>query len=441
MHKAIRRLQPAPRARPTRHRSLASEFGATASTAATRVADENEYGDGGGEPSLQQQAIPVLRALSKSTAGPRALSTSPKTTTVMMRRCSAGADGRLTKSTVPVRANIDEMWQHLRHLGPSNRANNPKNTRSTTVKIKQGHSHVGHQALLEPVLITGDLDNPHLDDETDDELDASETTLLLAPKASNGDDTQESSQASLQDYGTTRYVSQGLDTEINDWHANDAIQTDAVDIPVVEIATRSDGSIASRDSGKQKYPASLGQGGSSISGDAGVSRTSILGESAVRSSSESSPNRTSVLAVVADLNSPISRRSLVRSGSITENVIETRGIRKVVLETTSSAEDDEEAVGFVPNSYIHRRSPLSGFQSPVAHSTHVSEVEDKAVKNKDLETALLAAQSAAASALTPAPSSSQLDGAVVEEKDAIAAANGNGPSKKKNRRKKRKNTK
>lgn len=438
MHKAIRRLQPAPRARPTRHRSLASEFGATASTAATKVADEEEVDDGGAEPSLQQQAIPVLRALSRSNTAVRALSTSPKTTTVMMRRCSAGADGRLTKSTVPVRANIDEMWQHLRHLGPSNRANNPKNTRSTTVKIKPSHSHAGHQALLEPVIISDYLGTPRIDDETDDELEAGETTLLLAPKASNGNGTESSSRGTVPDYGTARHVSQDPDADID----GDEVLIDVIETPIIEIATGSSDSVASRDSGKQKFPASLGQGGSSISIDVNASRTSIPGDSAVRSSSESSPNQTSAMTTMVDFSTPVSRRTIVRSGSITENVIETRGIRKVVLETTSSAEDDEDAVGVLTSSFVQQRSPLSGVHSPVVPRKPASGAEEETVRDKDLEAKLLAAQSAAASASTiPPSSSSQLDGAEVDSSETTTAGNGSGPSKKKNRRKKRKNAK
>ncbi|CAK7205441.1 cell agglutination protein Mam3 [Sporothrix eucalyptigena] len=439
VHKAIRRLQPAPRARPTRHRSIASEFGATASTAATKVANDDDSAavidDGDGEPSLGQQAIPVLRVLSKTNNDTRALSTSPKTTTVMMRRCSAGADGRMTRSTVPVRANIDEMWQHLRHLGPSNRANNPKNTRSTTVKIKQSHSHSGHQAHLEPVA-SEDPDSPHIDDETDDENDTGETTLLLV---NGGNDSQTGSRPTLQGYGTTQVVSNGSAADLVDSHEDILIPTGAVDIPVIETAALSGGSVASS-SGKQKFPASLGRGSSGT-----------IGESAAQSSSESSPNHSSTfLAAAADLHTPVSRRSLVRSGSITENVIETRGIRKVVLETASSAEDDEGSTTIVTSSYVQRRSPLSGLQSPTVHNGNATEAEDNTLKKKDLETALLAAQSAvsaqaSATSLAPEPasSSSQVDGPMAENEEAptLASGGGSGGAKKKNRRKKRKNTK
>ncbi|CAK7233420.1 cell agglutination protein Mam3 [Sporothrix bragantina] len=422
--------------------SLASEFGATSSTAATKVANEDEAAvgdDDGDEPSLGQQAIPVLRALSKSNMDTRALSTSPKTTTVMMRRCSAGADGRLTKSTVPVRANIDEMWQHLRHLGPSNRANNPKNTRSTTVKIKQSHSHAGHQALLEPVS-SARPESPRIDDETDDEADAGETTLLLV----NGGNSSRSnswtnSRPASQGYGTTLVVANASDADLLTRNEDVSSPTVAVDIPVIDTADTRSESETSKSSGKQKLPTSLGRGSSSV-----------IAESAAQSSSESSPSRSTFLAAAADVHTPGSRRSIVRSGSITENVIETRGIRKVVLETTKSGDHGEETHTVLTSSYVQRHTPLSGPRSPAAHSVSAADAEDHAVTKKDLETALLAAVQSgapaeeAASPVAPEamPDSSQQDGAA-DDSETPAAANGGGGggAKKKNRRKKRKNAK
>ncbi len=47
---------------------------------------------------------------------------------------------------------------------------------------------------------------------------------------------------------------------------------------------------------------------------------------------------------LGDLNGSSSRkkRATARSGSITENIVEARGIRKVVLETNSSSDDRDE---------------------------------------------------------------------------------------------------
>ncbi|CAK7272044.1 cell agglutination protein Mam3 [Sporothrix epigloea] len=440
VHKAIRRLQPAPRARPTRHKSLATGFEATSSTAATNVADDDEvivgdYDDD--ELPLGQQEIPVLRTLSKSDLNTGALSTSPKTTTVMMRRCSAGTDGRLTKSAVPVRANIDEMWQHLRHLGPSNRANNPKNTRSTTVKIKQGHSHAGHQALLEPVTVarSGRSNN---EGDSDDDVDAGETTPLLVNVGSASQtNSQTNSRPTSQGYGTPSIIAKGPDAELLDAHDVDSSLPGTSEFLADEAVIGSSESESSKRNETQILSSMLDRGS-----------RSVTGEGAAQSSSESSSSRSASLAAASDINTPPSRRSIVRSGSITENVIETHGIRKVVLETSSTAENDEEATQVMASSsYIVRHTPSSGPQSPKNHVTGATEKEEGTVKKKDLEKALLSAVQSettaenAASALAPevTPSGGQSDCVPADDSDAPATANGGGSgAKKKNRRKKRK---
>merc|ERR1711939_605664 len=49
-----------------------------------------------------------------------------------LRRASSGMDG----NTIAVRGNMNDMREHLKHLGPSNLASRPKSTRYNTVKIK-----------------------------------------------------------------------------------------------------------------------------------------------------------------------------------------------------------------------------------------------------------------------------------------------------------------
>ncbi|KAH8904463.1 DUF21-domain-containing protein, partial [Coniochaeta sp. PMI_546] len=128
VHKAIRRLTPAPKARLQRRPSdsqVAAKLNDTGILIDTSDPSEtNAAGRRPGSVTVNSDA--------------HLLSSSPRAATVMMRRSSAGIDGQMVKSTVPIRANLEEMRQHLRHLGPSNPATNPKNTRSTTVKIKPG---------------------------------------------------------------------------------------------------------------------------------------------------------------------------------------------------------------------------------------------------------------------------------------------------------------
>ncbi|MDA4132556.1 MAG: hypothetical protein OK454_05440, partial [Thaumarchaeota archaeon] len=101
----------------------------------------------------------------------RNLSSSPKMATFMMRRNSVGMDGKTVGSAVPVRVNIDEMREHLKHLGPSNPATNPRDTRSTTVKIKPGGTNLPRTASLAGEMI-GEVPQDVGD----------ETTTLLQPK-------------------------------------------------------------------------------------------------------------------------------------------------------------------------------------------------------------------------------------------------------------------
>ncbi|EFX05892.1 duf21 and cbs domain containing protein [Grosmannia clavigera kw1407] len=318
VHKAIRRLQPAPRARPNRHLPLGGELGGSAS------ANEATVVIGAGGNSNQLQQTPEQRASPAVDA--QVLSTSPKATMFMLRRCSTG-DGRMTQSTVPVRTNIDEVWQHLRHLGPSNRANNPKNTRSTTVKIKTAIAAPRIASTPGVRLNVNLLEGGQEHEEHDDE-DYDETTHLLGPKHHTSD--SDEARTSLQSYGTRGVVSgQEAASEDKEPSLTATVDTDS-------------------SQGKPAVGAELQRASSSDGGEIDVSDTAAT-ESAGQSGSENaghengsgSGSATGVLISVSDHSTVISCRPIVRSGSITENIIETRGIRKVVLETNSSAEEDD----------------------------------------------------------------------------------------------------
>lgn len=129
MHKAIRRLTPAPHAR-----RLHAEAGAAAvgrkpgeGAALVDIAENLEN---------SAAAAPVVGSLGAMSDGvPERL---PKMATFMRRRGSAGPDGKPDDRPVPFKASLDEMKQQLRHLAPSNRAANPRSTRTNVFKIKQG---------------------------------------------------------------------------------------------------------------------------------------------------------------------------------------------------------------------------------------------------------------------------------------------------------------
>ncbi|RMJ14787.1 hypothetical protein CDV36_005520 [Fusarium kuroshium] len=125
VHKAIRRLTPAPRAR--RIHAGAAAVAATASRQAPEAAilvdvDENHV-------------TPNLETASYHSNYEGGFHNGAKTAIHMKRRTS---DGGIEGTPVVVKASLDEMRQQLR-LGPANRATKPlSNTRGSVFKIKQG---------------------------------------------------------------------------------------------------------------------------------------------------------------------------------------------------------------------------------------------------------------------------------------------------------------
>ncbi|KAL8301371.1 hypothetical protein RB597_002007 [Gaeumannomyces tritici] len=304
VHKAIRRLHPAPNAQVFRRQS---------SNVNPKSAENNK-----GEENANGLASPHLTPVdiaSATKADATQLSASPKAT-FLMRRSSAGVDGKMVQSAVPVRANIDDIREHLRHLGPSNPANNPKNTRLTSVTIKPGHGVVGPQRSFqsEATRATPEIEvhqpNDHHeggDNETTSLLHAAPTNSRNLHRVSSKDGVQ----ALRQSYGALSATeAQQRVLGASPPGFTEAQRNHVAHTP--KLNTSSD----TKATPNAKTPSSDGSGGSPISDGRGSRSTT-----------------------------PLLKRSTVRSGSITENVFESRGFRKVVLETTSSNDDEEDSAG------------------------------------------------------------------------------------------------
>ena len=129
VHKAIRRLTPAPRAR---------RIEAAAAVAAAKKTTEHPVLVDIGE-DTEGNTLQVGSLGAHSDSGSLEAS-GPRTAIFMKRRSSAGPDGRLENHPVPVKASLEEMKRELR-LGPANRAAKPNNMKKESVfKIKQGLS-------------------------------------------------------------------------------------------------------------------------------------------------------------------------------------------------------------------------------------------------------------------------------------------------------------
>lgn len=264
VHKAIRRLAPAPKARIQQKRS-SEAVNAKCGDEFTSSADQDVV--------LDHANVRPTRTDSHIGRNDmfQLLSTSPKTATFMMRRSSTGLGGETVKTSYPVRANIAEMREQLKHLGPSNPATNPKSTRSTTVKIKQSTQRTPS--------VTGDA-------AIDSQYEDNETTGLLK---------------------TTVPVKDGIQALITEGYG--AVTPDR----------------------QRPRPSKRG-----ISNTIYTSRQMDDGNQTLDSDAEDNSDNTSLRNYRADFFVP--KRSTVRSGSITENIVESRGVRKVVLEMGSNDE-------------------------------------------------------------------------------------------------------
>ncbi|ROV89457.1 hypothetical protein VMCG_10202 [Cytospora schulzeri] len=280
VHKAIRRMAPAPKARYQRRLSQGHPLpdGNDGKSSEDTKVGEEDPSDNYENSKKRYNAVPEPNEH-------RDRSGSPMTGTFLLRRTSAGVDGRM--ENVPVRASYNDIRQHLKHLGPSNPASNPKATKSTTVKIKPGtvlqdqprSSTVAEEAIRE--------------EPQDEDDDGDETTSLLRGKLAPKDGVQ----ALAQSYGAA---------------GSATLSRGPGNVPPIKPEQRSG------------------------------------------SGSDTSPTGS---------NSPYGPKKglFARSGSITENVVESRGIRKVVLETTSSNsdEDDEQQGGLGQSAKIASRSNMS----------------------------------------------------------------------------------
>ena len=276
VHKAIRRHNPAPRTRVPRS---AAEM-KLAQAAAPDLVDISE--DQTLDASHLQRLSTAESDIPKNPPGPRRLSGN-----------SIIVDGK-TKQ----RASIDEVKEHLKHLGPSNLASRPKTTRYASVKIKPGLDNKASSP--HPATANGRTTPIRRISETNSEYATGIGEGLLK---SGGKDASDGVKDLIPHYGA---ISQSP-VDRRPTSANKAVQSDS---PTLESSS------PAKDSGMTlRPPPHTGESQETIS---------------------PLPNR-------PRSKSPYRSRGPARSGSITESVVDTNGIRKVVLETTSSSDSNDEA--------------------------------------------------------------------------------------------------
>ena len=210
----------------------------------------------------------------------------------MRRRSSANSQAGDRKH--PPRAATGELKEHLKHLGPSNLASRPKATRFNTVKIKPGADGNRIASLMEgratPVRRISES-------VTDFHGGIGEGVLPTAGKpASDGVQALHAGYGSPNDKrpSSASKAVQALPSELQENKADDGGEGAKAERPSVR-KTDSESTVGS------------------------------LPDNRTRSKSRNYQSK-----------------GPARSGSITENIIDANGVRKIVLETTSSSESNED---------------------------------------------------------------------------------------------------
>ncbi len=296
VHKAIRRINPAPKSRVPKG-EVVTEPETSAAVGQEDLIDISEETDKAREESSHRGKTPDGSQVDGK------VNAKPETS------AQQKASG-LTRRTSSVAGSSDREIGHKRggaqdkfkHLGPSNLASRPRQTRYNTVKIKPGGGSLG-DASAKP---HGTQDTPR----TQSVSAAPEGGLGVGVLNSAGKDASDGVLAVQAGYGSMDRSPPRTPAKTS-VTSNKGVQADR-NGPVGQDTTEEE---RSRPNDTKRPTPGRSQSHSTI------------GSLPSRNGSQS-PNNKKVVA---------------RSGSITENIVEARGIKKVVLEATSSSDDTEES--------------------------------------------------------------------------------------------------
>ena len=312
VHKAMRRLAPAPRHRIPKGQIAMpiTEYNDGAETDLVEI-DENKQ--------LKSEDLHKTHTTDGKT--PAACAESPNHTSngLTRRRSSAGGSQQGDPKNGK-RKDTTELRKHLAHLGPSNVASRPKATRFNTVKIKPGISNntdpTSATSPVPPLLATKPTPARRISESSPVYFGGIGEGLV----ENAGREASDGVLALHTGYGT---VSGGSPTNYRPSSSSKAIQADSSDL-LSGPNDSTNGRDPSR--GRSTGPKDNGQ----------ASLKSERSHSTIGSLDGHSRATSHVVKAKRNIGGG------VRSGSITEQIIDHNGIRKVVLEMTSSSSSAEE---------------------------------------------------------------------------------------------------
>lgn len=307
VHKAIRRMAPAPRTRVPKGQIVADPAISMANGKENNLIDIEE--DTTLSP-VDLQKKPKNSEYLPPTANNYDHSSSPRRSVPHERRRSSG-NSQVGELKVSRRANAGELREHLKHLGPSNLASRPKATRWTSVKIKPGSG-----ADMQAINIASGLKTP------DRRVAGSASPLCSGIDEglvqSGGVDAKDGVQAVQQGYGGT-----SLGSPLG--RRPPSLASKRIQMSPSRNQSQTPNGGVDEEDGRSRAWSRKGRS-----------------RSPARSRSESTIGSLPDRGKNGSKSPRYTSKGPTRSGSITENVVDSNGIRKVVLEMTSSSSNEEE---------------------------------------------------------------------------------------------------
>jgi metal transporter CNNM len=412
VHKAVRRLHPAPFSRIRR-----VDKGEILTDPDPLVPDAEQEGlleaynkdqdvEGRQSPSVSMTESPKKSIRRQSTSE---IAKSPPGTTFMMRRRSSGGE------PLPIRSSNTDIRQHLKHLGPSNSASRPKATRIGTVHIKPGHvDTLAPLPETSQLALTSSTPPPAVSPRSvPRSIDANENTGLLSAGHSAKDGVHavsygaftNSQTAKCQDpdvqHDGARDNKDDVDgkADKNGTNAPESTQDLLTRSPTASQNSKPSSSpnLSRRQSRSPDMfvspPAKLIIDMSPSKENLSKLEASQAAGAAAKSDRDKRPiSRQASSSTLASLHSIESseerqkkRRLGARSGSISEHIIEVGGVKKVILETTSSSDGEEYANGGVSVGFSRVEDTTNGSSSknPVPNDVDKDVVKEGDVKEGD----------------------------------------------------------
>ena len=322
VHKAIRRMAPAPQRRFKRD---AGGLEPSFTHDSFMNGNGKEDGGGGGE---SEPLLPGSRKQSLTNGG--------AAQTFLIRRKSSNASEPV--NAIPVRTNTAEMREHLRHLGPSNVASKPRATKYSSVKIKPG---VG--TIPENQTTTKGTNVPTTPPARSRSVDATPDAHIPPPKSA-GKDASDGAAAirATGGYGTMGGSSPPATRPKAMLRGQSALEASQVaELKAQADAKRGDGGL-SFSSTTQPPPGIDG----ARSRDLKPPEKMVVGSTgSIEGGGRDEGEEGDMVSDLAPSRQRSQSRRQARSGSITETEVEVGGLTKVVLETTSSSSEEEEGGG------------------------------------------------------------------------------------------------